>query len=68
MTFDQRLRELRAEKGVTQKEVALFLGLTTKAYCFYELGKREPSIGTLIKLCDYYNVSADFLIGRSHSY
>lgn len=68
MTYDQRLRELRNEKGVTQKEVAAYLGLTTKAYCFYELGKREPSIGTLIKLCDYYNTTADFIIGRSDSY
>ena len=68
MLFSQRLKELRAERGITQKVVADYLGLTVKAYCFYELGQREPSISTLIKLCDFYDVSADFIIGRSDSY
>lgn len=65
MQFNERLKELRAEKKVMQKDVAEYLGLTQKAYCFYELGKREPSITSLIKLCDYYNVSADYLLGRT---
>lgn len=68
MKFNERLKELRLEKGTKQKDVAEYIGLTTKAYCFYELGKREPSIQTLSKLCDYFDVSADYLIGRSDSY
>ncbi len=68
MNFGNKLRELRLEKGVTQKEVAEFLGLTTKAYCFYELEKREPSLRTLAKICEFYDVSADYLIGRSDRY
>ncbi len=68
MLFCQRLKELRSEKGVSQKVVADFLGITVKGYCFYELGQREPSISTLIKLCNYFDVSADYLIGRSDNY
>lgn len=65
MKFNEIIKELREEKGVKQKDVADFLGLTPKAYCFYELGKREPSLASLIKLCDYYEVSADYILGRS---
>ena len=68
MKFSERLKELRRVCGITQKVVADHLGLTVKAYCFYELGQREPSLGTLIKLCDFFDVSADYLIGRSDSY
>lgn len=64
MRFSDRLRELRYEKGVRQKDVADYLGLSTKAYCYYELGTREPSLYTLIRLCDYYCVTADYILGR----
>lgn len=67
MKFNEIIKELREEKGVKQKDVAEYLGLTAKAYCFYELGKREPSLTSLIKLCDYYDVSADYILGRSDS-
>lgn len=59
---------MRLEKGVTQKEIAAHLGLTTKAYNFYELGQREPTLSTVCKLCDYFSVSADYLLGRTDSY
>lgn len=65
MKLNENLKKLRLEKHLLQKDVAQYLGLTTKAYCFYELGEREPSIETLIKLCDLFEVSADYLIGRS---
>lgn len=68
MKFNENLKELRIAKGVPQKEVAAYIGLTQKAYCFYELGTREPSIETLNKLCDYFDVSADYLIGRTNNY
>lgn len=61
----QRLRELRLAKGLTQKQLAEHLGITQKAYCFYELGEREPSVSTIIKLCDFFDISADYLIGRT---
>ena len=68
MKFNANLKELRLEKGVSQKDVATYLGLTQKAYCFYELGTREPSIATLNKLCDYFEVTSDYLLGRTDSY
>ena len=63
-TFGQRLKKLRLERNLTQKQVADYLGLTIKGYNFYELNLREPSISTLKKLCDFFDVSADYLIGR----
>lgn len=68
MKFNENLKELRLAKGVSQRDVAIFLGLTQKAYCFYELGSREPSIQTILKLCDFFEVSADFLLGRAENY
>ena len=68
MKFNENLKELRIAKGVSQKDVATFLGLTQKAYCFYELGTREPSLNTLLKLCDYFEVTSDYLLGRTDSY
>lgn len=68
MHFNERLKELRNEKGVLQKEIAAYLGLTVKAYNFYELGQREPNISTICKLCDYFSVSADYLLCRTDNY
>lgn len=68
MLFSERLKELRSEKGVLQKNIAAYLGMTVKAYCFYELGQREPSLSTLCRLCDYFEVTADYLLGRTDSY
>lgn len=64
----QRLKELRIERGLKLKEVAEQLNVTIRSISRYEDGTREPSIEILIKLCDLYDVSADYLIGRSDSY
>ena len=61
--MNKKLRELRKEKGVSQEQVANELGISTSAYSNYEQGIREPSIDMLIKLCKYYNVTSDYLIG-----
>lgn len=61
----QRLKLLREEKEVMQKQVATLLNITTSAYGFYEQGKRTPSPDSLNKLADFYNVSTDYLLGRS---
>jgi transcriptional regulator with XRE-family HTH domain len=60
-----RLKELRNEKEYTQEEVATFLGITRPAYTAYEAGKRQPDYEILIKLANYFNVSTDYLLGRS---
>ena len=58
-----KLRELREQKGVTQKEVADAIGCTATVYSRYERGEREPDISTLCSLADYFKVSTDALIG-----
>lgn len=63
-----RLRQLRKEKGLTQKEVATALNINMMTYAHYELGDREPSISMLKLLCDFFDVSADYLIGRCDDY
>nr|WP_321027259.1 helix-turn-helix transcriptional regulator [Clostridium neonatale] len=63
--FSQRLKKLRAEKGVVQKDVANYLNITTSAYGFYEQGKRVPDTEIMIKLSDYFNVSLDYLLGKT---
>ena len=60
-----RIRELRMEKGITQNELSNYLGLTPKMVSFYELEQRFPPHDILIKLADYFDVSTDYLLGRS---
>lgn len=59
----ERLKQERLSKGYTQKQVATALGVTYNAISQYESGVREPSIDLLIKLCKFFDVSADYLIG-----
>ena len=60
------IRELRLEKGITQNELSNYLGLTPKMISFYELGERFPPYDIITKLADYFNVSTDYLLGRSN--
>ena len=63
MTYQQRLRDLRTERGLSQEAVAEILGTTQQYYGKYELGKRPLPIEHLITLCKFYEVSADWLLG-----
>ena len=60
-----RLKELRAEKGATQKEVADFICCSSQVYSRYEREVREPDIDTLCKLADYFNVTVDYIVCRT---
>lgn len=62
--FSQRLHELRKENGLTAQYMADKLGLSLRAYQFYESGKREPSLTTLVKIADILMVSTDYLLCR----
>ena len=66
--LNERIKEQRIEKGYTLKYVAEQLNVTIRSICRYESGEREPSIDMLRKLCDFYDVTADYLIGRTDSY
>ncbi len=63
MIYSQRLRALREDNDKTQKEIAEILNTTQQYYGQYELGKRALHIDHLITLCQYYNVSADYILG-----
>ena len=60
----QRLKDLREDADLTQKQVADSAKLFPQGYQVYEYG-REPSVALLCKLADAYNVSIDYLVGRS---
>lgn len=61
----ERLKILRKEKGLYQKDVANFLGVDRTTYVKYETGASEPDTETLSKLADFFNVSLDYIIGRN---
>lgn len=60
-----KLKELRKNK--TQNEIAKALGITQRTYSNYEAGNRQPDQDTLIKIADYFNVSVDYLLGRTET-
>lgn len=60
-----KLKELRKEKGISQLKLALILNTSQNTISRYETGEREPGINELIKLAEYFNVSIDYLVGRT---
>lgn len=60
--FGEKLKQLRTEKNITQKELADFLGVTPKAISFYELNQREPSMNLIVKIAQKFNVPTDYLL------
>ena len=65
--FGDRLKEQRKEKHVTQQVVADHLGLTCRAYQYYEGGKGFPDYHGLLALAEYFGVSIDYLVGRTEN-
>lgn len=63
--MNNRLRELRQEKGLRQKDVAEKIGVCTASYGFYENWVNKPDPETLVKLADFFGVTIDYLLGRS---
>ena len=63
--FALRLTEARTEKGIKQKDAAEALGLSQALLSHYENGVREPGLAFVRRACDYYRVSADYLLGRT---
>lgn len=59
-----RIRDLRENKDLTQKELSEMIGLTPKMISFYENAQRTPPIDVLMKLAKIFNVSVDYLIGN----
>lgn len=60
-----RLTHLRKQRKKTQEDIASMLGITRPAYTAYEKDSRKPDYDTLTKLADYYEVTVDYLLGRT---
>lgn len=64
-TFADRLKYLRKSHTATQKKIAEVAGITDRAFRKYESGEIEPTASVINSLADYFNVSTDYLLGRS---
>lgn len=65
--FSRTLSLLRQEKGLSQRKTAAALGISQALLSHYENGIREPGLSFVVKACDFYHVSADYLLGRTLS-
>ena len=64
-SFPETLSALRREQNISQRCAAAELGISQALLSHYENGAREPGLGFVCRACDYYGVSADYLLGRS---
>lgn len=63
--YQLRIRDLREDRDLSQKELAVLLDVHQTTYSDYELGNLNVPIHALHKLADFYNVSVDYLLGRT---
>lgn len=67
MFFADTLKKLRGKRGITQKELALTLGVSERTVRKYESGEMQPSTDKLLQLAELFNVSVDYLLGKQVS-
>ncbi|MDD6238970.1 MAG: helix-turn-helix transcriptional regulator [Oscillospiraceae bacterium] len=65
--YFQRIRDLREDCDLTQREVAEFLGIQQTVYSRYERGFQTIPVEHLLKLADFYHVSTDYMLGRTNN-
>lgn len=63
--YTDLLKELRKDKGITQKDMGDYFGISQTLYSFYESGKREMKLDMLCELADILNTSTDYILGRT---
>lgn len=63
----QRIRDLREDRDLKQKQLAEYLNCSQQVYSNYELGQRDIPTDVLIKLALYYNVSLDYILGLTNN-
>ena len=59
-----RIKEIRLQNGISQKQLALAIGVAQNTLSQYENGKRAPDFDTMARMSDYFHVSVDYLLGR----
>lgn len=64
-TFKERLKELRIEKNLSQAQLGKLVSMSKMAVSHWESGHSEPSIAQLIILSEYFDVTVDYLIGKT---
>jgi len=64
-TLGERLVQLKQERNLLQKDIAKDVGLSLRAYQYYERDQKDPTSAVLQKLADYFDVSVDYLLGRT---
>lgn len=64
-TLGERLQQLQTERGILKKDIAKEVGLSIMGYYRYERGERQPTADVLITLADFFDVSIDYLVGRT---
>ena len=67
MDYRERMRNLREDRDLSQAELGKIINKSQQGYNHIETGRAELKIEDLIKLCDFYGVSADYLIGRKET-
>ena len=67
MALNERLRALRLQKRVTQRAIASGVGISEGTVQKFEYGVAKPKLDTVVRLADYFNVSLDYLVGRSNN-
>ncbi len=65
--YIKRIRDLREDNDLTQTQIAEYLGTSQTMYARYERGANEIPVRHIIKLCKYYNVSADYILGITNN-
>ena len=63
--FSERLTQLRKKQGLSQVAAAKLLHIAHRTYQDYECGKTEPQLSALIRIADYYQITLDYLAGRT---
>jgi len=63
--FSERIKYLKTSKKLLQKDIAKSIGISLRAYQYYETGQMEPTMSVLVSLADFFNVSLDYLTGRT---
>ena len=64
MYFCENLQKLRKAKNLKQQELADALGISLRAYRYYESGEREPQVSLLVRMADFFDLPLDELVGR----
>ena len=62
-----RIRDLREDRDLNQTKIAEFLGMSQTGYSKYETGENDVPTAILLKLADYYDVSVDYILGRTNN-